>query len=188
MLKTLFRKDPVRSQAETLYAAIAEQARAPEFYGPGRADDTPEGRFDLLALHMFLAIDRLRRAAPATDKLVQRLQERFFEGLDSALREMGVGDLVVARKIRSLAEAFYGRYGAYQQAQDAGGKALAAAIARNVLSSNNAADAATYADYVRSARCALGPVPIDALAAAVTALKSISMEHFGGGGDDATGA
>jgi cytochrome b pre-mRNA-processing protein 3 len=59
---------------------------------------------------MVLAIDRLRREVPAQDRLIRLLQEIYFESLDSALREMGVGDLAVARKIRALAEAFYGRF------------------------------------------------------------------------------
>lgn len=177
-LKSVFRKDQARSQAETLHAALAAQARAPGFYAVAGAPDTPEGRFDMLALHMFLVIDRLRREAPGTDRLVRLLQEVFFERLDSALREMGVGDLSVGRKVRALAEDFYGRYSAYERG--AGGEAvdeagaLEDAIARNVLGTDDAARARLLADYVRAAREKLIGVPIDALEAAVRDLGLLS--------------
>ncbi|MEK7265026.1 MAG: ubiquinol-cytochrome C chaperone family protein [Pseudomonadota bacterium] len=174
VLKTVFRKDRVRSQAETLYAALAGRSRAPEFYAIAGAPDTPEGRFDLLSLHMFLIIDRLRREAPETDRLVRLVQEVFFERLDSALREMGVGDLSVGRKIRGLAEAFYGRYAAYETGVRDESGALKAALARNVYGSDDAERALLLADYVRAARSHLSAVPLDALDAEVDALAEIS--------------
>lgn len=174
VLKSLFRKDRDRIQAETLHAALAEQARAPEFFtGPG-APDTPEGRFDMLALHMFLAIERLRRDAPQTDRLVRLLQEVFFERLDSALREMGVGDLSVGRKIRGLAEAFYGRLAAYERGFAGGAGELEAAIARNVLGTGDAGKAASLATYMRAAREALQSAPIENLGEAIKGLAQLS--------------
>lgn len=174
VLRSVFRKDRARSQAETLHAALAEQARAPEFYAIAGAPDTPEGRFDMLALHMFLVIDRLRREAPETDRLVRFLQEVFFERLDSALREMGVGDLSVGRKIRALAEAFYGRYSAYERGVASEAGALEDAIARNVLGTDAAVQARPLADYARAAREKLTSVPIDMLEAAIADLGSLS--------------
>ena len=174
-LKNVFRKDRVRSQAETLYAALAGQSRAPEFYAVAGVPDTPEGRFDLLAAHMFLVIDRLRRESPETDRLVRLVQEVFFERLDAALREMGVGDLSVGRKIRALSEAFYGRYSAYETGVRNNDGALGAALARNVLGSGDAEQAEPLAAYVRAARSSLDAVPIDALAGAVESLSAISQ-------------
>jgi cytochrome b pre-mRNA-processing protein 3 len=184
MLNFLFKKDPVRSQAETLYAAIAEQALAPEFFAVAGAPDTPEGRFDMIALHMFLAVDRLRRDAPANDPLVQRLQEVFFERLDGALREMGVGDLSVGRKVRGLAEAFYGRYAAYRDALTAGNGALGASIARNVLGLDDARKGAPLADYAMAARGVLSAAPVDKLSAAFTGLGTLSRSKFRGDGGE----
>lgn len=175
VLKSVFRKDRVRSQAETIHEALAGQARAPGFYTSAGAPDTPEGRFDMLALHMFLAIDRLRREAPDTDRLVRLLQEVFFERLDAALREMGVGDLSVGRKIRALAEAFYGRYSAYERGVADKARALEEAIARNVLATDDADRAAPLANYVREARAKLADVPIDSLDAAIADLASLSQ-------------
>lgn len=176
MLETLFRKDPVRSQAETLYAAIADQARSPGFYTVARAPDTPQGRFDMLALHMFLALERLRVDAPATDRLTRLLQEIFFQSLDSALREMGVGDLSVGRRIRGLAESFYGRFSAYERAADA--DALAAAIARNVLGTDDAAAGRPLAVYAAEARDRLQGAAIEDLAVAVSQLAALSAQRF----------
>ena len=174
MIGALFRKDRVRSQAETLYAAIADQARAPDLYALCGAPDTPEGRFDMLALHMVLAIDRLRRDAPATDRLVRLVQEIFFESLDSALREMGVGDLSVGRKMRGLAEAFYGRYSAYDQAGTS--DALEAAIARNALGSDDPMAARRLAGYFRQAQSALADASADDLPDAIRRLAALSRE------------
>lgn len=120
----------------------------------------------MLALHMFLAIDRLRRDAPDHDRLIRRLQEVFFEHLDAALREMGVGDLSVGRKIRGLAEAFYGRICAYERAIAAEDGSLAAALARNVIGSEDPKKAAPLAAYVMAARGALFRRPIVELDAA----------------------
>lgn len=178
MLKRLFRKDQVRSQAETLYAALAKEARRPVFYAVAGAPDTAEGRFDMLALHMFLAIERLRRDGAATERLTRLLQEIFFEGLDSALREMGVGDLSVGRKIRALAESFYGRYAAYGRAAGADDDALAAAIARNILNTEDAAAGRKLAAYVREAAAALSAASADMLPAAVAELPKIAARHF----------
>lgn len=174
VLKNVFRKDRIRSQAETLYASLAAQARAPEFYETAGAPDTPEGRFDMLALHIFLAIERLRLEKPATDRLVRLLQEAFFEHLDTALREMGVGDLSVGRKIRSLAEAFYGRVSAYDRAIASDGGGLEAALARNVLGSDDPGAARLLANYVRAARASLKGAAIETLAEAIIGLSALS--------------
>mgnify|MGYP001352493189 CR=1 FL=1 len=174
VFKSLFRKDPVRSQAETLHDALARQARAPEFFLAGGAPDTAEGRFEVLAAHMFLALRRLRREAPATDRLMRLVQEVFFERLDSALREMGVGDLVVGRKIRALAEAFYGRNAAYERALADGGENLAGAIARNILNDNDATRGEAIAKYVAAAAAHLDKAPVEDLARAISELEPMS--------------
>lgn len=187
ILRSVFRKDRARSQAETLYAALAEQARAPEFFAGAAGDaqsaapDTPEGRFDVLSLHMVLVMRRLRSDAPARDRLTRFLQEVFFERLDSALREMGVGDLVVGRKIRTLAESFYGRVAAYELGfrEDTG--ALEAALARNILTSNDAAKASALAAYARAADALLAATAIDDLPTAIGRLREVSRAMISGG-------
>lgn len=174
MIARWFRKDQTQSQAETLFAALNDQARQPAFYAVAGAPDTVEGRFEVLALHVFLAIRRLKRDAPASDRLSAALQEAFFRRLDDALRELGVGDLSIGRKIRGLAEAFYGRASAYEKALAEGGEALAAAVARNVHESADAGRGRLLADYMAKADLALAGAAAEDLAKTVAGLAALS--------------
>ena len=150
MFKALFRKDPANAAGERLYAAAAEQARAEPFYAAMGAPDTVEGRFEMTALHVWLVLRRLK-GDEAARRVGQRLFDAMFSSFDAALRELGVGDLVVGKKIRKLAENFYGRAAAYDAALAGDDEALAAALARNVYGDANPAKAATLAAYVRRA-------------------------------------
>lgn len=174
MIAGWFRKDQTQSQAETLFEGLNEQARRPEFYERLGAPDTVEGRFEVLALHIFLILRRLKHDAPASDRLSAAIQEVFFRRLDHALRELGVGDLSIGRKIRGLAEAFYGRATAYEKALNDGGDAIAVALARNVFESNDAARAAPLADYVTKADRLFTETAADNLAGAIARLTELS--------------
>lgn len=182
MISGWFRKDQTQSQAETLFEGLNEQARQPEFYVRVGAPDTIEGRFEVLALHVFLMVRRLKRDAPASDRLSIALQETFFRQLDHALRELGVGDLSVGRKIRGLAEAFYGRASAYEKAIGEGKEALAGALARNVFESADGTLAMPLADYVVKADRLMTEASADDLTGAVVRLAGLSSEM-----EDATG-
>ncbi len=100
--------------AVSLYEAIVSQARHQGFYADLAVPDTVDGRFELLSLHMTLALRRLREL-PDPD-LAETLVKIFFQNMDDSLRELGVGDMSIAKKIRKMAEAFYGRAGAYNTA------------------------------------------------------------------------
>jgi cytochrome b pre-mRNA-processing protein 3 len=121
----------------TLYGAAVSAARDPFYYQQLAVPDTLDGRFDLVGLHVFLLIRRLGApdAGAAGPKLAQAVFDAMFSDMDINLREMGVGDLSVGRKVRSMWEALHGRSAAYQAAL-AGAEpdlpALAAALARNV--------------------------------------------------------
>jgi cytochrome b pre-mRNA-processing protein 3 len=174
MTRRWFRKDQTQSQAETLFEALNEAARSPALYADAGAPDTVEGRFEVLGLHVFLALRRLKRDAPASDRLSVALQEIFFRRLDDALREIGVGDLSIGRKIRGLAEAFYGRAAAYEKAFGEGQEALAAALARNVFESADAGPARLLADYALKADHRLASAEADGLFDAIKDLMSLS--------------
>ncbi len=176
MIVDWFRKDQTQSQAETLFAALNDQARRPAFYAAGGAPDTVEGRFEVLAAHLFLVIRRLKRDAPASDRLSAALQSIFFRRLDDALREMGVGDLSVGRKIRGFAESFYGRATAYDAALGDQDDALAKALARNVYESGDPQRARLLAAYITRADDALAATPAADLAAAVGRLGEVADE------------
>lgn len=112
-----------------LYAAVVAQARQPAFYAGLAVPDTVEGRFELMVLHCGLVVARLGRD-PETREAGTRLAETFFDDMDRTLRETGVGDLSVPKKMKKIAGAFYGRLTAYETAGT--GPALVAALARNV--------------------------------------------------------
>src|SRR5689334_9758544 len=107
-LYDLFAKPHERARrAAALYAAIVSQARRPEFYESMGVPDTLDGRFDLIVLHASIYLKRLRAAGPEGRDLAQALFDTMFDNLDQSLREMGVGDVTVPKKIRAMVEAFY---------------------------------------------------------------------------------
>ena len=116
-----------------LYTAAVQAARDPYFYASLGVPDTLDGRFDLVGLYACLVIRRLRGIPPKGPVLAQAVFDAMFSDMDINLREMGVGDMNVAKKIRAMWEAFHGRAVAYEAplaAYDA--VALGEAVARNV--------------------------------------------------------
>jgi cytochrome b pre-mRNA-processing protein 3 len=131
---------------EAIYGMIVAQARLPTFYETYSVPDTVNGRFDMIVLHLWMVLRRLRGIEGGTI-LSQGLFDQFCSDMDANLREMGIGDLTVPKKMLGFAEAFYGRTGAYDLAFEAGRDDLAAAIARNVLISTDAAKAEPLTAY-----------------------------------------
>ncbi len=116
-----------------LYAAAVGAARDPWFYQALGVPDTLDGRFDLVALHAFLLIQRLQAAPDPAPDLAQALFDAMFRDMDDNLREIGVSDLSVGRRMRAMWEAFHGRAKVYTSAIEAAdGISLEAALARNV--------------------------------------------------------
>lgn len=140
---------------EAIYGMIVTQAREPIFYRDLGVPDTVNGRFDLLLLHLWLLLRRLRAVQGATE-LSQALFDRFCEDMDDNLREMGVGDQTVPKRMRAFGEAFYGRVQAYDQAMEAGGEALASAICKNILNGTGFDQAKRLAAYARASEAELG--------------------------------
>lgn len=101
--------------AVALYRSIIEQARQPDFYSRHGVPDSLDGRFDMVVLHTFLVMRRLRGlgSKPAAG-LSQDLFDLLFADMDSNLREIGVGDLGVGKRVKKMAQAFYGRVQAYE--------------------------------------------------------------------------
>lgn len=111
-----FKKKREAGQIAHLYALIVKRSRHPDFYKIAGVPDTLDGRFDLLALHIHLYLRALRAHNYGRHPVGQGLFDAFFGDLDQGLRESGVGDLSVAKKIRRMVEAFYGRAAAYDAA------------------------------------------------------------------------
>ncbi|MCX5514972.1 ubiquinol-cytochrome C chaperone [Kaistia algarum] len=151
------------SIAYSLYGAIVAQARQPALYSVFGVPDTVDGRFDMIVLHAFLFLHRLKSATEDQRQIGQAVFDVFLADMDRNLREMGVGDFGVPKKLNKMAESFYGRVGAYDSAIDAADDAgLAEAIERNVFpGSDGQGHAAHLAQYVRVASAALAELPID---------------------------
>jgi cytochrome b pre-mRNA-processing protein 3 len=167
MIFRLFRRGPqAGSTIAALYGAIVAQARNPAFYLHYAVPDTPEGRFDMIVLHLALVCRRLGRAEgrdqAAGAAVSQQVFDMFCRDMDHNMREMGVGDLSVPKKMQRLGEAFYGRLDVYDRAlASAANEDLAAALARNVLGEGAPAGTADrLAAYVRAAAHRLDAMPI----------------------------
>src|SRR5918995_2014863 len=146
MIFSLFRKDPRAQLVEGLHRRIDDAVREPALYLRLGVPDTPEGRFEALALHLVLVLRALRRLPPPANDVAQDLVDAFFRQLDASLREMGVGDVGVPKRMKRLAQAFFGRAAAYDRALDEGDRdALAIALGRNVLGGDTASGLAAYA-------------------------------------------
>jgi cytochrome b pre-mRNA-processing protein 3 len=143
-----------RGTIETIYGMIVTQAREPLFYRDLGVTDTVNGRFDLLVLHLWMVLCRLRPIAGGVD-LAQALFDRFCEDLDANLREMGVGDLAVPKRMQAFGEAFYGRSAAYDLALTDGEAALAQALCKNILNGRDIENARRLAAYTKTVIVAL---------------------------------
>ena len=138
----------VRGTIEAIYGMIVTQAREPLFYRDLGVPDTVNGRFDLLVLHLWMV---LRRLQPVGAGLGQALFDRFCEDMDANLREMGVGDLTVPKRMQAFGEAFYGRTAAYDLALAAGEEPLAQAFCKNILDGGRIENARRLAAYAGEA-------------------------------------
>lgn len=167
MLRKLFRSvTPAPTVADEFYAMAVSQARTPAFYARLGVPDRIDARFELYTLHVLLLILRLRQDGEAGGVLSQALFDTYVSALDNALRELGVGDIVVGKKMRRLGEALYGRMGSYETALTAGDAAgLAEALDRNVYEGAAVDGGRALAAYTLEAREGLAAQPVDALRA-----------------------
>lgn len=159
----LFRSRRNNSTIAALYGAIVAQARQPAFYAELGVPDTMEGRFDMIVLHLALLVRRVRREDAGMRALSQGVFDQFCTDMDHNLREMGVGEMVVPRRMRGFGEAFYGRASAYDKALDENDAvALRDALARNLRSQE--AHLGSLTDYVHAAVARLDEISADAIA------------------------
>ncbi len=168
MLKNLFRSRSAERPGLALYANAVEQARRPDFYTALGVADEIDARFELYTLHVLLLILRLRDEAGARAEqgaeAGQDLFDVYVSALDNALRELGVHDVTIHKKMRKLGEALYGRMTAYEGSIRTGdAAALAASLARNVYESTDAGRGTEMAAYALRARDELASQPIDAV-------------------------
>jgi cytochrome b pre-mRNA-processing protein 3 len=159
MLNAWRKRAERKALAERICAALNARSRSPVFYQVVGVPDTIDGRFDLLALHAWLVLEKLEIAGRRD--LAQAMTDRLFSSFDEGLRDLGAGDMGMGRRMKKLASAFYGRLKAYSAASDEA--ELAAAIDRNVFRGTGQNDTARMlALYARLARIHLGSADVTA--------------------------
>lgn len=174
VLQRLFRPKPARQIGAALYEAVTRQARQPAFYADFGVPDTVEGRFELYNLHVVLLLHRLKGLGGEAGEVSQALFDAYVQSLDDALRDMGVGDLSVGKKMRKLGEAFYGRAKSYDSALSAGGEELSALVARTLYAEAPGGDIARMVDYIKRTQAALIAQPLEAVLAGAPAWVEIT--------------
>jgi len=155
-LFSFLRPDPIRTAAHHLHTALAEQSRKPAFFHGG-VPDTLDGRFELIALHAFLTLRRLKLAGAPGAPLSQALFDVIFLDLDEALRESGIGDMGVGKRVKVMASGLMGRVEAYDRGLAEPPPALEDALRRNLFATAGRDEAAVgrIAAYVRCEAAAL---------------------------------
>lgn len=131
-LSSFWRRQRQPEAAHLLYVRLVAQARRPEFYRDLEVPDSLDGRFDMIALHAFLLLRRLKDAGAEGRILAQAVFDALFDDMDNALREMGVADLGVGKRIKAMAKGLYGRIDAYERGLAAGEAATGEALRRNL--------------------------------------------------------
>jgi len=160
----LSRKPRIGGEHYALYAAIVAQSRQTLFYAEWGVPDTLTGRFDMISLHMALVLRRLQREGATQSTFAQALFDLFFKDMDRSLREMGVGDISVPKRIEKMGGLFYGLVdglGPALAANEDG--ALEAFVLRNLIDDAHADAAPRFAAYLRRQVAYLDTLPASEL-------------------------
>lgn len=165
-LKNIFSFSPEKETAHELYKVIVHQSRQPVFYKDLGVADTLEGRFDMITLHMILVLRRMKTDAEKSGKLSQALFDYMIDDIDYNLREMGIGDMGMGKRVKKLAKGFYGRLEAYDKGlEEPDDAVLCAALIRNLYRDAETPDAnpAVIAAYMREESERLAAIDITSL-------------------------
>jgi cytochrome b pre-mRNA-processing protein 3 len=165
MIFNLFRKTTAPDAVDEAYRSIVAQSRQPRFYADWGVPDTVTGRFDMVSLHLALLLRRLKAESEART-FTQALVDLFFLDMDRSIRELGVTDLGVPKKVKTMGKIFYGLAAALGTALDAGNAAeIEAVLVKNVYGAENPG-AAHLAAYLLDESSRLAAVPTGTLIAA----------------------
>jgi cytochrome b pre-mRNA-processing protein 3 len=132
-MSSFFKRSPQEARARTLYEGVVAQARQPGFYRDCGVPDSVDGRFELIALHAFLVLHRLKADPGDTEALGQALFDIMFQDMDQSLRELGAGDLGVGLRVKRMAQGLYGRIAAYEAGLSGPGAELGAELGAEQL-------------------------------------------------------
>jgi cytochrome b pre-mRNA-processing protein 3 len=163
-LASLFHRNRYRAQAYAAYTSIVEHARAPDFFTRLDVPDTLDGRYEMIALHMFLVLNRLKAEHDETAEYAQALFDAMFADLDRGLREMGATDMGVGKRVKEMAKGFYGRIAAYEKGLESDDQTLSEALKRNLYGTvqPQAEAVAAVGRYIRNQAKTLARQPIAA--------------------------
>lgn len=179
MLSWFRRKAEQGRTAKDLYGASVTQARHQAFFAANGVSDTPEGRAGMIMAHLFLLLDRLSRAGASGERLARALTETFVTDMDDCLREMGVGDLSVPKKVKRAAAELHARCLAYRRALEANDGTLARELLATLPGLEREPErAAEIALYMRCAREALDALPSGELLAGRVTFPSLDATAF----------
>src|SRR5690606_12288621 len=149
MILPFFRKSTLSEPVYAVYNAIVAQSRREIFYAQWGVPDTLTGRFDMISLHAALVFRRLRSSEAATKTFSQSVFDCFFHDMDRSLREMGVGDLSVPKRIEKMGSLFYGMLSNLSAALEGGDRAaLEGVISRNFHDGKEHPALAAFIDYI----------------------------------------
>lgn len=179
MLGHIFRRSREKNDSITanLYSAVVAAARQPKIYADWGVPDTPLGRYEMISLHMVLALRRMKNANQALRDASQDMTDHFFREVDHSLRELGVGDVGVPKRMKKLAKMFYGRAESYGEAIEANDvDALQQALERNVWPAGKKGEAPPEHDSAPLAAYALNAA--DGLKRATDATLSTGQIRF----------
>lgn len=164
MILSLFRKKSATEPVYAVYNSIVAQSRQPVFYAEMGVPDTVTGRFDMISLHMALLFRRLRHGPAEAKQFSQDVFDLFFKDMDRSLREMGVTDLGVPKKIQKMGNIFFGLLAAINEAMDRSDiDALAGVLARNIFEGGDSAQLRALADYIVARDAELAAQPTGAI-------------------------
>lgn len=143
------------AQIDRLHESIVASAREPGLYGGSAFPDTVDGRFEALTLHVLLVLRRLRRLPPPAEEVAQELVDSVFSHLEVGMRETGVGDMGVPKKMKKLGRAFYDRTAKYESSLEANDPlALGQELARRLGRESGEVEGLTH--YILAAEKRLG--------------------------------
>lgn len=161
MFFKLFRGAANRKFIERIHGEIVAAARNPVFFADYGVEDTFEGRFELVVLHGAMVLHRLQALPEPGPDVAQDVANALFRHFDVALREMGIGDTSMPKRMKAITEAFLGRAKAYFDALDKDRLALAEALSRNVYAGKNGCDGARLSRYVEGLQEKLAGLPLE---------------------------
>lgn len=170
MIMSLFGRKPKNDNTvivDAVYEAIVQAGREPILYADFGVPDTALGRFESLSAHMIVFLHRTRKTEPGVEAMAQDVLDEFFKDVDHSIRELGIGDSSVPKRMKKLGKMFYGRMGPYWESLDnSDADAFSAALVRNIAPENpQSMNGLDFAKHLMAWRASLGLISNDALLA-----------------------